>query len=114
MVGGGLELDTDSCFDLGGPLEDVHPQDCNPALGGLLKPLNYFQGGGLPGAVGAEDAKNFAASDDEGNPVNRGHRTESFDQALYLDRVLHDSIKHNTTNLWPPVRGGLCVSSVSP
>ena len=54
-------------------------------LVGIQQRGQHLDGGGFAGAVGAEEGKDLARCDVEGNVVDGGKVAEFLDQVLYLD-----------------------------
>jgi hypothetical protein len=75
----------------------IHPQDFDLALSRLLQTLDNFQGSGLTGPVGAQDAKDFARLHNEGNPIHRRKRAKTLGQTFYPDCLIHDNIENYIT-----------------
>ena len=71
MLGGGVEEYAD--LEAGvGQVVNRTPQDVRGARGGWGEPDDDAQRGGLPGAVGAEEAGDAARLGGEGDVVDRG------------------------------------------
>ena len=68
----GLKLHADNLLDAERVLGDIYAADeCRTAVN-VVQALEHFQGSGLAGAIGPENAVNLALEDLEGNAVDRG------------------------------------------
>ena len=70
---------------VGGPAAAEH---LHVAGGGLVEPLEDLDGGGLAGAVGAEQAEALAAAHDEVEAVDGDDVAVALDEAVHFDGVL--------------------------
>jgi hypothetical protein len=74
---------------LGGVLPGVGAEEFGPALVGAEHAEEDADGGGLPGAVRAEEAVRLPLRHFEVQMVERGHVTEALDQVLSADHCVH-------------------------
>ena len=70
---------------------DVVAGDGGGAGGGGDEARKHAHGGGLAGAVGAEEAEDLALVEAEGDIVHRGEAAEPLGQARDLDQCRHAS-----------------------
>jgi hypothetical protein len=82
---GRLQLDTDHGADLVGLADGVEARHLDAAGVGLAQALDHLEGGGLAGAVGAEDAEDLAGADVEVDAGDGGEAFVAFDEAADLD-----------------------------
>jgi len=65
LEAGGLQADTDAVFELAGLDLGIAPEDGDASAGSWTQSFENFDGGGLAGAVGSEEAEDFAGADFE-------------------------------------------------
>lgn len=75
----------DEAFDLFGGLFDVEAGDFGGSFGGFEDAAEHADDGGFAGAVGAEEAKDGAFGDVEGDVVDGGEVAEAFGEVMAFD-----------------------------
>jgi len=80
-----LELGTDQAAEPPGVTVGIEPQHADPSGIGLAESLEDLHGGGLPGAVRAEDAEDLALGDLERDVPHRHGVAVALGQVLDLD-----------------------------
>ena len=83
-----LQRHADVQADVLGAPGDVEPGDRGLSPGRREQRAEHLHGGGLAGAVGAEQPVDLAGRDGEGQPVDGGRRPEALDERLDDDRGL--------------------------
>jgi hypothetical protein len=84
----GLELNADALFDGPGVARNIDAEDADGAGGRLAEALDHFEGGGLAGAVGSEDAEDLPFFDGEGDAVN------GYGVLVALGQIGNDNSRH--------------------
>ncbi len=83
-----LELDAEARADLPAVVAQVEAEDLDLALVRLGQSLDHLQGGGLAGAVGAEEAEDLAPLDVEVQAVDGQHVRVALAQAAHAQRQI--------------------------
>ncbi len=73
---------------------------------GAQQPEQDPDGGGLPGAVGPEEAVHLPGPTDRSSPSSARVRPERLDQCVYADRLGHDGHAPSATGSVPAAVGG--------
>ena len=88
---GGLQADADAVLELAGLDFGIAAEDADAAAAARAQAFQDFDGGGLAGAVGAEQAEDFAGAHFEIDALDGGEAAVALFESFYLDGIVHGS-----------------------
>src|SRR5690242_17819401 len=110
----------DEPLDLDGLLPAVHPRDTRCARVGVEQRHQQADGGGLAGAVGAEETEDLAFADRDGDVVYAACRAVALGQLVCFENCRHDDVSSDLAGHTrivrdrPPATAGASVTYAGP
>src|ERR1035441_3349611 len=87
---GGLQADADAVLELAGLHLGIAAEDADASAGAGAQPFEDFYGGGLTGAIGAEQAEDFAGAHFEIDALDGGKAAVTLAEGFHLDGIVHE------------------------
>src|ERR1019366_1728854 len=87
---GGLQADADAVLELAGLHLGIAAEDADASAGARAQALEDFDGGGLTGAIGAEQAEDIAGAHVEIYALDGRKTAVALAQGFHLDGIVHE------------------------